>query len=147
MKLLTKRIFFLTSAALAAASGLAAQVGGNPPPIGDFGLMGGALGQTLRLNVMNPARTGDVQPLPCHVLVGFKGIRGAILRPVQDLNLAPGRAAFVELNFNSLVSRLGERSGARKQAVSTYCAERPLRVFRALKNLESDPETRKSLGL
>ena len=109
MKLLTKRISFLTSVALAAASSLAGQVGGQPPPVGDFGLMGGALGQTLRLNVMNPARAGDVLPLPCHVLVGFKGIRGATLGPVQDLNLAPGQAAFVELNFNNHVSRFGER--------------------------------------
>ena len=109
MKLLTQRISFLTSVALAAASSLAAQVGGLPPPIGDFGLMGGALGQTLRLKVMNPARAGDVLPLPCHVLVGFKGIRGATLGPVQDLNLAPGQSAFVELNFNNLVSRFGER--------------------------------------
>jgi hypothetical protein len=109
MKLLTKRISFLTSVALAAASSLTAQVGGNPPPVGDFGLMGGALGQTLRLNVVNPARAGDVLPLPCHVLVGFQGIRGATLGPVQDLNLAPGRAGFVELNFNNYVSRFGER--------------------------------------
>jgi hypothetical protein len=43
------------------------------------------------------------------VLVGFKGIRGATLGPVQDLNLAPGQAAFAELNFNNHVSRLGER--------------------------------------
>src|SRR6476620_633885 len=103
-----KLLSFLTPVALAAASTLAAQVG-VPPPTNDFGLMGGALGQTLRLNVVNPAGAGDVLPLPCHLLVAFKGIRGATLGPVQDLNPAPGQAAFAELNFNSLVSRFGER--------------------------------------
>ena len=39
----------------------------------------------------------------------FKGIRGATVGPVQQLDLAPGRAAVVELNFNALVSRFGER--------------------------------------
>jgi hypothetical protein len=106
----TKRISFLMYAALVTASSLAGQVGASPPPIGDFGLMGGALGQTLRLNVVSqPPPIGEVAPRPCNVLVGFKGIRGATVGPVQQLNLAPGQAGFVELNFNTLVNRLGER--------------------------------------
>jgi hypothetical protein len=105
----TKRTSLLMCAAVATAASLAGQVGTLPPPIGEFGLMGGALGQTLRLNVVNPVRAGDVVPLPCHVLAGFKGIRGATLGAVQDLNLAPGQAGFVELNFNNYVSRFGER--------------------------------------
>jgi hypothetical protein len=106
----TKRISFLMCAALVTASSLAGQVGAQAPPVGEFGLMGGALGQTLRLNVVShPPPTGDVLPRPCNVLVGFKGIRGATVGPVQQLNLAPGGAGFVELNFNTLVNRLGER--------------------------------------
>lgn len=76
-----------------------------------FGMMGGGLGEVLRVNAAVDA--GAVAPGPCAVALGFADAAGEpIGRPV-NIDLMPGQSAFVEFDFGAVVSRLGQRFEAR----------------------------------
>jgi hypothetical protein len=94
-----------------------AQGGISPQPFNESPLLGGSLGQTLRLTI-----TGTGAGL-CQATLGFRNQKGV---PVPDDNrtrivsLLEGQSAFHDLNFNALVTRLGQRYEAR--ALVTYPA-------------------------
>jgi hypothetical protein len=74
-----------------------------------LGMMGGGLGEVIRLNAVVPAATSDVNPGPCVVALGFTDSVGNPLgRPVA-VNLAPGQSAFVEFDFSAMLSSFGQR--------------------------------------
>jgi hypothetical protein len=69
------------------------------------GMVGIAQGQTIRLNVVN---TGEIG-CPCQrVILNFRDAEGQLLRRSdgsiveQSMNLEPGRAMFLDLNYNEL---------------------------------------------
>jgi len=85
-------------------------------------LLGGGLGQTLRVTIV---ATGDV----CDATVGFRDIRGTPVpedgrgTPVPDdgrdqpIFLKAGQTAYRDLNFNRFVTRLGQRYEVRAVVV------------------------------
>jgi len=82
-----------------------AEGGIQPEPFQESPLLGGGLGQTLRITITG---TGDL----CQATLGFRDGKGV---PVPDdgrvrtVTLKKHESAFHELNFNRFVTRLGQR--------------------------------------
>jgi len=96
-QLLSRSFSLLALAILASGSVFAA----DPA----FGMVGVALGQTLRLNVV------AFPPSPCIATLGFRDRNGSVPQPTPDttVTLQVGQSAFLDINANSLVNRLGQR--------------------------------------
>jgi len=71
----------------------------------DFGMVGIALGQILRLNVV------AFPPTPCSATLGFRGSNGNTPQPVPDktVTLNPGQADFLDISAASLGVQFGHR--------------------------------------
>ncbi len=80
-----------------------AEGGIQPDPFSP--LLGGGLGQTLRITII---AAGDI----CQATLGFWDIKGEPIPDdgrVRTVTLKEGQSAFHELNFNRFVTRLGQR--------------------------------------
>lgn len=76
-----------------------------------FGMIGVALGQTLRVNVV------AVLGSPCSAMLGFVDRNGLPIGPPnKSVNLAAGQAAFLDLNANTLLAAFGQRAEVRPVA-------------------------------
>jgi len=111
MKFLTIRSvlsILLSVLALAALPAWAA----NP----QFGMVGLAASQTLRLNVV------AFPPDPCNAQIGFLNSNGAVPQPQpgKTVTLGPGEAAFLDLSAVALGVQFGQR--AELQPVVTLLA-------------------------
>ncbi len=78
-----------------------ASAAGNP----QFGMVGLAAGQVLRLNVV------AYPPSPCVAAIGFRNAAGQVPQPTPDktVSLNPGESAFVDLPAAALGIQLGAR--------------------------------------
>lgn len=109
----------LTASTVASLCG---QVDAIPPPIGEFGMIGGARGQTLRLNVVNrPAQAGFPSG-PCRATIGFADATGSAYPPgpTRNVDLAPGQAAFVQFDFDRVLTQFGQRLQLRPVVIPAY---------------------------
>jgi hypothetical protein len=70
-----------------------------------FPMVGGSMGEIMRLNVNGPADPDT----KCVAEIGFRNAQGLAVGPSRRVELAPDHAAFLDLNLNTLVSRLGGR--------------------------------------
>jgi hypothetical protein len=77
------------------------------PPNPIIGMVGLGLFQTARLNVL------AVPPNPCLGDLGFADSAGNPVGASQRVSLNSGQAAFLDLNGNTLVRRLGQRAEVR----------------------------------
>jgi hypothetical protein len=81
-------------------------IGEHPPPVPDFGMVGGALLQIIRLNLVawppGPVRS-------CNATLGFAAADGSALGRSSSVDLAPGQAAHLDLPMSGYNLRLGER--------------------------------------
>jgi hypothetical protein len=84
-----------------ALGGLPAMAAGNP----QFGMVGLAAGQVLRLNVV------AYPPVPCSATIGFRNSNGQVPQPTPDktLYLNPGQADFIDLPASALGIQFGGR--------------------------------------
>jgi hypothetical protein len=102
-------------AVLTCLSAAAASAGPSPHMQFDFGMVGLARGQTVRLNVVitasPPADLGRRQASDPEWLVelSFVGSSGETLVPAVQHRLVPGQAAFVDLNFTDVPSSNDDR--------------------------------------
>jgi len=76
-----------------------------------FGMIGLAAGQTLRLSVVAFPPT-PVAP-PCIAQLSFANSAGGAVGPGKVVNLNPGQGDFLDLNANALVSQFGQRAEIR----------------------------------
>ena len=84
----------------------------GPTPAGDFQPLGLANGSSLFFAVVRrtqPIPVGDVDPGPCDALLLVTGPEGNVLASMPTGPLAPGNAALLVLNANTLGLRAGER--------------------------------------
>jgi hypothetical protein len=117
--------------ALAAAVGIAmmlppvlrvahAQGGASPalaaPP--NFSLVGLALNQSLRINVVAPTVQPGFPPNPCSAALSFLDATGNPVGPTRSLNLNAGQSASLDLNGNALPQRFGQRAEVRPIAIT-----------------------------
>jgi hypothetical protein len=70
-----------------------------------FPMIGGSMGEIMRLNVKGLGGPDT----KCVAEIGFRNAQGVAVGPSRRVELAPDYAAFLDLNLNTLVSRLGER--------------------------------------
>jgi hypothetical protein len=101
MKLAITRSGSWIALAVLAMGGMRLEAQGNP----QFGMIGLAAGQTLRLNVV------AWPPDPCNAIIGFLNING-VAPPnsvAKTVSLIPGQAAFVDLTAASLGILFGQR--------------------------------------
>src|SRR5690349_18060620 len=75
----------------------------------EFGMIGGAFGEVIRLNAVRPPVAGDIPPGPCAVALGFADSAGSAVGHTVTADLAPGQAAISEFDFSSLALRSGQR--------------------------------------
>jgi hypothetical protein len=97
-----KNVLMFCSTAFLLMTGTA-EGGIQPEPFSP--LLGGGLGQTLRITITG---AGDL----CQATLGFRDMRGAPIQEdgrVRTVTLKKGQTAFHELNFNAYVNRLGQR--------------------------------------
>ena len=73
------------------------------PPEPDFPILGGSLGQTMRIAITADGRAG------CTAVAGFRNSLGQPPEPEKTLMLAPGQTGFVDLSLNRLAARIGQR--------------------------------------
>jgi hypothetical protein len=92
----TDNLLQITSVLVPGQLGIAA----NPAP----GMFGITLLQTARLNVV------AFPPDPCIGEISFVNSQGAQVGPALNVNLAPGRAEFLDLPGSALVAKLGQRA-------------------------------------
>ncbi|MBZ5608579.1 MAG: hypothetical protein LAP38_09990 [Acidobacteriia bacterium] len=87
------------------------------PPDGDFPILGGSLGQTIRIAITADGRAG------CAAVVGFRNSLNAPPEPDRTLSLAAGNTGFVDLNLSRLAPRFGQRVELRPfvQVTSGQC--------------------------
>src|SRR5690349_1657735 len=85
-----------------------------------FGMMGGALGEMIRLNAARAIRSGDIPPGPCAVALGFADSSGAALTRPVTVDLAPGQSAFTQFDFSTLATRFGQRVEVRPVVSAAY---------------------------
>src|SRR5688572_15946517 len=100
-----KRKLDFTTIALAALLLFAGIAKGGIDPTPFSPLIGGALGQTLRITITG---AGDL----CQATLGFRNQKGAPIPEdgrVRTVTLKKDESAFHELNFNAFVNRLGQR--------------------------------------
>lgn len=97
----TDRIGGLIALSIMVLMGARVCSAGNP----QFGMMGLAAGQTLRLNVV------AYPPDPCNAQIGFLNSNGATPQPdpSKTVTLNPGQAAFIDLTAASLGIQFGQR--------------------------------------
>ena len=84
-----------------AFAGVTASAAGNP----QFGMVGLAAGQVLRLNVV------AYPPNPCSATIGFRNSNGQFPQPIPDktVSLNPGESAFIDLPAAALGIQFGGR--------------------------------------
>jgi len=68
----------------------------NPPGVG-FPMIGIAIGQTARVNVLNLTTPDPANPSTCNVILEFLDTQGNVLKQ-STVNLSPGNAAWLDLN-------------------------------------------------
>jgi hypothetical protein len=85
-----------------------------------FGMMGGALGEAIRLNAARAINSGDVDPGPCAVALGFADSSGMPIGRSVSADLAPGQSSFTQFEFGAMVTRLGQRSEVRPVVTPAY---------------------------
>lgn len=85
-----------------------------------FGMVGGAFGEVIRLNAGRPQVAGEIVPGPCALALGFADSAGAAIGHTVTADLAPGQAAVSEFDFSSFALRGGQRSEVRPMVTSAY---------------------------
>src|ERR1700730_16032151 len=97
-----------------------AQSGASPtlaaPP--NFSLVGLALNQSLRINVVAPVAQPGFPPNPCSAAISFSDANGNSVGSTRSVNLIPGQSASLDLNANALLQRFGQRAEVRPIAVT-----------------------------
>jgi hypothetical protein len=107
----------LAGAALAfalSAPALYSQSSNTPASAVDFGMIGLAPSQTLRLSIIawpavNPSPIFPPEPI-CIAHLGFANSSGGPVGPTKTVNLGPGQGDFLDLNGNSLALPFGGRA-------------------------------------
>ena len=94
------RSFTLLSAGVLALCGT---LPASEPPEPEFPILGGSLGQTMRIAITADGRAG------CTAVAGFRNSLGQPPEPEKTLMLAPGQTGFVDLSLNRLAARIGQR--------------------------------------
>jgi hypothetical protein len=117
--------------ALAAAVGIAMMLppvlgvahaqGGASPALAaspNFSLLGLALNQSLRINVVAPTAQPGFPPNPCSAALSFLDTNRNSVGPNKSVNLNPGQSASLDLNANALLQRFGQRAEVRPIAIT-----------------------------
>ncbi len=95
--------------------------GGTSPTLAvppNFGLVGLAFNQSLRINVVGPATQPGFPPSPCAAALSFLDANGNPVGPSRSVNLDPGQSAALDLNANTLLKQLGQRVELRPVAIT-----------------------------
>jgi hypothetical protein len=92
----------------------------NSTTDGDFAPVGGAFGEVIRVIAVIPPTTGDVEPGPCVVTMGFSDSTGATLGRPVSINLSPGQSAFTEFDFSTMATHIGQRFELRPVVTAAY---------------------------
>ncbi len=104
---------------LMAATGVFAQSTPTPAPVPDSrtsGMVGIALGQTARFNVLNPASSSSATAPTCSAVLTYYDATGATLK-TSTVSVAPGTAGYLDL-FSDV--DLALPAGQRKQIRATF---------------------------
>jgi hypothetical protein len=102
----------LAGAALAfalSAPALYSQSSNTPASAVDFGMIGLAGSQTLRLSISAFNPIPIIPSGPCIAQLGFTNSSGGPVGPTKTVNLGPGQGDFLDLNGNSLALPFGGR--------------------------------------
>jgi hypothetical protein len=93
------------------APALYSQSSNTPASAVDFGMIGLAASQTLRLSIIAFPPTPIYPPQPiCIAQLGFANSSGGPVGPTKTVNLGPGQGDFLDLNGNSLALPFGGRA-------------------------------------
>jgi len=104
-----------TSPVVALAQTSASPALAAPP---NFSLVGLALNESLRINVVAPAAQPGFPPSPCSAALSFLDANGNSVGANSSVNLNPGQSASFDLNANALLQRFGQRVEVRPIAVT-----------------------------
>jgi len=86
----------------------------TPPSAVDFGMIGLAVSQTLRLGIIAFPPTPVFPPSPiCLAQIGFANSSGGAVGPSKLVSLGPGQGDFLDLNGGSLPLGIGQRTEVR----------------------------------
>lgn len=83
----------------------------------NFGMVGIAAGQTVRINVVNTIGDPDILPTP--VVLTFFDNEGRIIIEEASISLRPGQSAFLDFNANTRELLQGERFQLRTRVRKT----------------------------
>jgi len=86
------------------------------PP--NFGLVGLAFNQSLRINVVAPATQPGFPPSPCAAALSFLDANGNPVGQSRSVNLDPGQSAWLDLNANTVLKQFGQRVELRPVAIT-----------------------------
>jgi hypothetical protein len=112
----------VTAAMVLPTSPLVAQVqsGASPTPAArpSFSLVGLAINQSLRINVVAPTLQPGFPPSPCSAALSFWDANGNPVGPTRSVSLNAGQSASLDLNANALLERFGQRAEVRPIAIT-----------------------------
>lgn len=103
----------LAGAALAfalSAPALYSQSSNTPASAVDFGMIGVAASQTLRLSIIAFPPDPIIPSGPCIAQLGFANSSGGPVGPTKTVNLGPGQGDFLDLNGSTLTLPFGGRA-------------------------------------
>jgi hypothetical protein len=86
------------------------------PP--NFGLVGLAFNQSLRINVVAPATQPGSPPSPCVAALSFLDANGNPVGLSRSVKPDPGQSASLDLNSNSVLKQFGQRIELRPIAIT-----------------------------